>query len=60
MTTFGFQERAERQRTRAERLRREAGNCLGIAIATRDVDTAAAMIDEASKLVGRAATLEVA
>ena len=60
MTTSGFQDRADRQRQRAEKLRREAGNCLGIAIATRDADTAAAMIDEASMLVGRAATLEAA
>ncbi|NJR77552.1 hypothetical protein [Sphingomonas corticis] len=55
-----FEQRMDRHRLRAERLRREAGNCLGIAVSTRDMDTAAAMIDEATRLVGRAATLEAA
>ena len=52
--------RLERQRLRAAKLRWEAGNCLSIAVSTRDAETAAAMIDEARRLVGRAIVLDAA
>ena len=52
--------RSDRRRRRAERLRREAANCLGIAVGTRDTGTAAVMIDEAERLVGGARALETA
>ncbi|WP_423604873.1 hypothetical protein [Sphingomonas sp. MS122] len=43
--------------TRAERLRREASNCLTIAVAQRDLAFAAELIDEALRLAGRAREL---
>ncbi len=39
--------------SRAERLQREAGNCLGVAVNTGKPDLAADLIDEAIKLVRR-------
>lgn len=50
--------RIERQRLRAARLRREAGNCLGIAVGTRDEGTATVMIDEAARLMTGVRALE--
>lgn len=44
----------DRKRLRAEKLRREASNCLSVAIAERSDDHAAELIDEAVKLAQRA------
>lgn len=43
--------------TRAERLRREARNCLTIAVGQKDLDFAAELIDEAIRLTRRAREL---
>lgn len=48
---------ASRHLTRAERLRREAGNCLTIAVAQKDLDFTAELIDEAIRLTQRAREL---
>lgn len=43
--------------TRAERLRREARNCLTIAVGQKDLDFTAELIDEAIRLTQRAREL---
>ncbi|WP_343518252.1 hypothetical protein [Sphingomonas sp.] len=43
--------------TRAERLRREARNCLTIAVKQKDLDFTAELIDEAIRLSKRAREL---
>lgn len=49
--------KSDRLRARAERLRREAGNCISIAVAGRDPSHVASLIDEAALLTRRAAEL---
>jgi len=49
--------KADRVRDRAARLRREALNCLSIAISARDGGDAAQLIDEAQRLIRRSAEL---
>lgn len=49
--------KADRARTRAARLRNEARNCLSIAIAARDGQFAAELIDEALRLARRSREL---
>jgi hypothetical protein len=46
--------RPDRAQTRAERLQREAGNCLSIAVTEQSLAYAALLIDEAAKLYQRA------
>jgi hypothetical protein len=50
-------EAPSKQLTRAYRLSKEASNCLTIAIGSRSIDDAAALIDEAIKLATRARQL---
>jgi len=52
--------KADRLRARAERLRREASNCISIAVAGRDPSHVASLIDEAALLARRAAELSTA
>mgnify|MGYP007020387327 CR=1 FL=1 len=49
--------RADRQRDRAVRLHREATNCLSIAVTEPEVSHAAALIDEAARLMRRSGEL---
>lgn len=49
--------RADRQRDRAARLHREATNCLTIAVTEQEVSHAAALIDEAARLMRRSGEL---
>ena len=54
---FTKRARAARQAERALRLRREASNCLAVAVGGKDQSAAAMLIDEALRLAGRSREL---